>query len=126
MSPQEKRCCRCGFTKAAGHFTKQARNKDGLYSWCRECKARVKRKDYKPTPKAEEALAAMPTFGALPADYAEKVAEVRSRTQLMRRWHQAHPDFVARDLQRDKHETRNWRPAGVASGIWKLGEHQRA
>lgn len=34
-----KTCTKCGLTKCRGSFAKNAARKDGLQSWCRECKS---------------------------------------------------------------------------------------
>lgn len=34
-----KICTNCGYEKSAKDFYKDKRNKDGLTSWCKECKA---------------------------------------------------------------------------------------
>lgn len=32
-----KRCCRCGALRLREHFTSDAKNRDGLRSWCKRC-----------------------------------------------------------------------------------------
>lgn len=39
----EKTCRRCGKTKEAGSFRRNARMRDGLSSWCSDCHAEAKR-----------------------------------------------------------------------------------
>ena len=34
-----KQCSKCGVVKSTSLFTKKTRNKSGLDSWCKECKA---------------------------------------------------------------------------------------
>ena len=50
-----KVCRRCGETKGVDHFTKDAKRKDGLQSWCRECKA-IMLREYRASDKGRAAI----------------------------------------------------------------------
>ena len=44
-TPKEKKCLRCGRVKPAAAFNKCARSADGLYTYCRQCRREMYRKD---------------------------------------------------------------------------------
>jgi hypothetical protein len=37
VSVAEKRCTNCSLVKLAGDFSRNRANRDGLFSWCKEC-----------------------------------------------------------------------------------------
>ncbi|NDF99512.1 MAG: hypothetical protein EB101_11460, partial [Chitinophagia bacterium] len=50
MEARQKQCTQCGVVKSFDDFSKEARNKDGLRSECKQCNALKKRQYCKNNP----------------------------------------------------------------------------
>ncbi len=49
-----KKCKRCGIEKENHEFNKSSKSKDGLNSWCRDCKKSYSKEKYKNISRKEE------------------------------------------------------------------------
>jgi len=81
---QQKRCSKCGLTKAVSQFRKNVRSKDGLRSECKACTA-VYDKKWREAHREQHAA----------SDKQYREANREKRAAYNKRWRDANPESVA-------------------------------
>jgi hypothetical protein len=86
MYATHKVCVDCGNYKRAGEFSRYSRSKDGLYSYCKDCRKERRRK-YDATPEAKRKArerAVLRRYGLNPYEYRKLLSRSDGRCEICR------------------------------------------